>query len=218
MIKTPIVSTNLSLETFFAYIDREFFTPQFPEFQNINITAGGFKMIVWALYFAFLLAGVLAYYNRTVIGSLPRALIKAECHSPESAKTLAELGCVKNPFLRLSLRFGSTLRRNVICVEGEMFEADPRNTSRGLKLAELFLPEKRYKNKFATDRFYIPEAKRDACAARFRKKGNGIVPLILCAVGGIVAVALVMRFSPAILEFVDGIVGGFNADSGNILN
>ncbi|MBE6599790.1 MAG: hypothetical protein E7640_01100 [Ruminococcaceae bacterium] len=210
--------TSLSVETFFAFIDRELFTPQFPKFQNIDITAGGFKTVVWAMYFAFLLAAVAIYYNRTVIGSLPRALIEHGCLAPENAKTLSELGCAKNPFLKLTLRFGNTLRRSVICTEGEAFESDPKNTARGSKFAEFFLPEKRYKINFATDRFYVPEARRDACVARFRKKGNGLLSVAICAVGGIVCVALIMQIAPALFEIIDNVAGRFAADTGNVLN
>ena len=175
-------------------------------------------MLVWALYFAFLLAAVAIYYNRTVIGSLPRALIEHGCFAPADAKTLFELGCAKNPFLKLTLRFGNTLRRSVICVEGEAFESDPKNTARGSKFAEFFLPEKRYKINFQTDRFYIPETRRDSCAARFSKKGNGLLSLAICAVGGIVCVVLIMKFAPALFEVIDSVVGSFAADTGNVLN
>ncbi len=56
-------------------------------------------MVVWALYLAFLFAAVAIYYNRIVIGSLPRALIEHGCLARENAKTLSELGCAKNPFI-----------------------------------------------------------------------------------------------------------------------
>ncbi len=213
MINLTASFGGLSVSGFFERIGREYFTPNLPKFENINITSEGFGLLVWALYFAFLLAALAAFYNRTVLGRLPRALIKNECISPQSAKTLSELGCDKNPFLRLSLRLGTTLRRTVRSVEQDEFEKDPKNTARASKFAEFWLGERKYKPNFANDHFYIPEEKRDSAAARFEKKGNGVIPLVLCAVFGIVIVALIMRFSPVLFEFIDGIVGGFKNDT-----
>ena len=214
MIFERLGTKILSVESFFSYIDRNFFTPEFKDLENINITADTFKWVVLAIYFGFLLAAVAIYYNRVVIGALPRALIKNGCDSQENARTLAELGCDKNPFLRLSLKFGSTFSRIVHCVEGDNFESDPKNLSYRSKFLDLILPEKRYKINFKTDRFYIPERYRDSCAQRFEKKGNGPISLILCAVGGLVAVVLIMRFAPNLLSMIDDLVGGLSEGTG----
>ncbi len=202
----------LSLESFFSYIDREFFTPQFGKFENISMTADGFKWIVLAFYFAFVLAALLAYYNRVLIGSLPRALAENGCFSAESAKSFSQLGYKGNIFVKLSLLRGSTLRRAVRCVEGEIWESDAKNSARRTKFADFFLPERRYKINFETDRFYIPEKQKDACAMRFEKKGNGILPLVLTVIGGLVAVILIMKVSPMVFDLVDGIVGGWSQE------
>ena len=217
MINNKIGGGILSLESFFSYINQEFFTPQFSKFENINITPENFKLLVFAFYFAFLFATAIIYYNRVVLGSLPRALIANNCISPESAKTFSELGYKNNPFIMLSLSFGTTLSRIVKCVEGEIWTKNPANTHRS-KLAWLFLPEKRYKINFKTDKFYVPEEKRDVCEIRFAKKGNGLLALALSAVGGLIVVILIIKFSPMLLEFIDGIIGGIAGGNNDILN
>ena len=202
----------MSLESFFAYIDREFFTPNIGELEYLKISENGFKWTVLALYFAFLLAAILIFYNRVIIGSFPRALIAANCITPEGAKTFTELGYKKNPFVAFTLRFGNTLRRSVRCVEGESWEKEGNGIRRS-RLADFFLPEKRYKINFENDHFYVPEKYRDICAMRFEKKGNGVLSLILTAVGGLIAVILIMRFAPLVLDLVDGIVGDITQGS-----
>jgi hypothetical protein len=211
MIIESIRTNVLSLESFFTHIDREFFTPNVGELEYLSVFNGnGFKWTVLVAYFAFVLAAALIYYNRTVIGAFPRALVKGECFSQESAKTLDELGFSRNIFVKLSLIFGTTLRRVVRCVEAEEWQ-EARKDVKGSKVAEFLLPEKRYKNNFSTDKFYIPESYKYTAEIRFAKKGNGLLSLVLTAVLGIVAVVLIFKFAPSLLSMIDEFIGSIAA-------
>lgn len=210
MLKFP----SLSLKNIFIWIDRELLTPKMGNTPEALKDAQLLKWGIFTVYFALILASIYAWYNRVVLGSFPRAVLEGECNSPESAKTMAELGYKKNPFVLFSLRFGSLLRREVSCVEAEAWAKENEGVKRS-KFAEFWLPEKKYKINFETDRFYIPEDKKHRCSLRFEKKGNGVLPLIITAVGGFIAVLLAIRFAPDLINFLGGIFGA-SGESGVI--
>ena len=201
-----ITPSLLSLESFFVFIDREYFTPHFGKLEHLTMfTDSGFKMVVLAFYLAFVLAAFFIFYNRTVLGAFPRAICKNECHSPETARTFSQLGfSKKNIFVKIALRYGNVLRRTVFCVEEEEWAKNSTRVGGKSKFLEFILPEKRYKINFENDRFYIPEDKRHVAQIKFEKKGNGVLPLILTAVVGIVVVLLIFRFVPGFISWLDG--------------
>ena len=127
LIKEAIIGAlnthALSIQSFFVYIDSEFFSPKFGNLKNLTMFEDkSFKTIILVFYVAMVLGSLIMYYNRSVIGALPRALIKNGCFSAESAKTLSELGLSKNVFIKFSLRFGSVFRRIIGCVDGRVSE------------------------------------------------------------------------------------------------
>ena len=100
----------------------KFFSPEFYEYDNFNLNETSFvaiKYIIIGIFFGTVIASASALYNRRVLGKFIRALIKQDATSPESAKTLAELGFDKNPFIKYSLVHGYTLKKSTSCVEYE---------------------------------------------------------------------------------------------------
>ena len=93
----------LSVSGFFEKIDKMFFTPEFGKYEHLGFlgNSDSFKWAILALYFGLVIASVLTYYNRNVLGKAVRALDTAGSLSPEGAKTLAELGLGKNIFIKL---------------------------------------------------------------------------------------------------------------------
>lgn len=224
MIKQAIIGAfnthALSIQSFFVYIDSKFFSPKFGKLENLTIFEDdSFKAIVFIFYFALVLGSIMIYYNRTLIGALPRALAKHECFSPESAKSLEELGLAKNVFIKFSLRFGTTFRRIIGCVDTrravDTNDAEKvENATRGRDIEPYDGTGKRYKNNFDTDLFYIREKYKDATALRFARKGNGILSIILTAVIGIIAVVLIFKFFPMFIEMIDSSI----TNNGGTLN
>ena len=103
------------------------------------------------------------------------------------------------------------MRRQIRCVEEDAWNEQNKDKPSGRsRFADFWLPEKRYKIDLKTDHFYIPEKKKYAVAARFEKKGNGIVPLLLTVFGGLIAVFLIFELSPMLFEFIDGVIAGLN--------
>ena len=83
----------------------------------------GMRGIIIALFVGAIIGSVSALFNKRVLGGFVRALIAEGCTSPDKAKTLAELGFLKNTAVRASLRAGSVLGKTVRCVEEDEYNA-----------------------------------------------------------------------------------------------
>ncbi len=70
------------------------------------------NIIVWSLFIGFIIAIGATLYNKLVLGRVVRILIEKQALTPESARAANEIGG-NNPFVRLALRRGSSLRRVV---------------------------------------------------------------------------------------------------------
>ena len=146
-----------------------------------------------------------------------RSLIEENCSTPATAKTLAELGYMKNSAVRAALKGGNTYRGIVRCVEAEDYyatrelargEYEARAAASGEKCAPFNAPDYRYD--FEKARFYIPEDQHFTASTRYEKKGAGIVTAIIITVVSIVLLWAILQFLPDILQFVDNFVGEIN--------
>lgn len=72
------------------------------------------RLIVWSLFAGFVVASLLAIYNKRVVGSIVRRMLSSAV-SEENAKTIAELGYdyKKDVFVKSALRSDSALRKYV---------------------------------------------------------------------------------------------------------
>ena len=66
--------------------------------------------VVWPLVIGAFLAVAIAVINKMAVGRVVKALISAKASSPESAKTLKELGMSEKGYIAYALRPSSTLR------------------------------------------------------------------------------------------------------------
>lgn len=171
-------------------------------------------MIV-ALFVGAIIGSVASLFNKRVLGDFVRAVISEGCSSPESAKTLGELGFLKNSAVRSSLRSNGMLGRVVRCVEEDSYEAEQAEL-RGiieLRAAEdggevepyRALP---YKRNLNTAHFYIPAEKSDAAELRFSKKGTNPVVLVIGIIASVLLLWVVLRILPDLLQMLDNLVGG----------
>jgi len=157
-----------------------FFAIEPREYAHFTLTAAKAATIrnaVFAVCFGVILAALFAYYQRAVPGGFARALLKSGACSPETAKTRAELGFGKTPFLKRELRDGSFLRRVVRVAERE---GEPR--------------------------YYIDEEDRIRAEVRYDKQGSGLLALLLTAALTLIAGMVVIRLTPAILNIIDNIM------------
>ncbi|MBE6601892.1 MAG: hypothetical protein E7637_05240 [Ruminococcaceae bacterium] len=104
------------------YFQENLFTIDFWLYENFSIdatTAKTISAIIPALAIALVLASFMTARLRVNMGRFVRRLLKKECLSPESAKTLLELDMFRNAALRRELCKGSSLRMVVRCLHAD---------------------------------------------------------------------------------------------------
>ena len=152
------------------------------EYENISFTAADAQLLEWiilALAIGAVLASLLMLYHQSVPGSLVRALLRAEAHSPEKALTLADLG-LDRALIRLELHRGAVTKKFVLATEA----ADGEGESR----------------------YYIPEELRYRAAVRYEKKGNGPISVLLTAALALAMAFLLTRLIPLALGMIDSML------------
>lgn len=219
MNQTVLFSAFLSAEmpTIRELFD-ELFALDLGSYDNIGFTSTtftGVRGMIIALFVGAIIGSVASLFNKRVLGDFVRAVISEGCSSPESAKTLGELGFLKNSAVRSSLRSNGMLGRVVRCVEEDRYEAEQAEL-RGiieLRAAEdggevepyRALP---YKRNLNTAHFYIPAEKSDAAELRFSKKGTNPVVLVIGIIASLLLLWVVLRILPDLLQMLDNLVGG----------
>lgn len=219
MNQTVLFSVFLSAEmpTIRELFD-ELFALDLGSYDNIGFTSTtftGVRGMIVALFVGAIIGSVASLFNKRVLGDFVRAVISEGCSSPENAKTLGELGFLKNSAVRSSLRSNGMLGRVVRCVEEDSYEAEQAEL-RGiieLRAAEdggevepyRALP---YKRNLNTAHFYIPAEKSDAAELRFSKKGTNPVVLVIGIIASVLLLWVVLRILPDLLQMLDNLVGG----------
>ena len=205
---------NSVIAEMLEYFSQRYFTVEFGNYENFSISSNAGVMarnLILALAFGFIAAILMTAYTRVHLGGFVRKLIKAECTSPESAKTLYELGFFRSVSIRSALKRGSVLRMAVryctpedraaarAAISPEEGESAPTPTAR--QLSE--------KIDFLKDGFYIPEELRIRAEIRFESRGSGWLP-VLGAVAAIAVVAAVFCwFLPDVVQFADNLITVF---------
>lgn len=175
-------------------------------------------IIVIGVCIGIFAAAAFACFDKNRLGGFVRALVRAECLSPEGAKTLDELGYgrAKGAGIRGSLKHGTVLGRVVHCVEREAYEAD-------VEAARAAYIEKTGSEKgfdyplfvmdFDTAHFYIPDEEHYRAEVRFEEKGSGWRALLLVGLVAVVVAALLLFFLPELLQMLDNMIGLLGEDN-----
>ena len=98
------------------------------------------NIIVWSLFIGFFIAIVITLYNKIVIGSAVRKLLKKKAHSENEALSASELGC-KNVFIRFAFRKNSTLRKMLCTADGSADSVKKHN----MEDIKFYVPQKSVK-------------------------------------------------------------------------
>lgn len=201
----------LSFATFWDNIDRIFFTPDFKTYEHLTFfnSPNAFKLLVLGMYFGVVIASLCMLYNKKFVGGFVRKLDTNACLSPENAMTLEELGYGKNFLIKHSLAKGNLLRNIVRRAEDESEKCADNSTRVG------GYSKKRID--FTVARFYIPAKKRDSAVTRFDDRGTTWLSVILTAVIGIIAVVLIFKIAPFIVDLIDTSLSGFTGEP-DVLN
>jgi len=198
------------------YIYTNYIYPEDIYYENLKLSGGSManlRNILFGLLFGLVIASFAMTFNKRVLGNFVRKVLSAEALSPESAKTLEELGFNKNYLIRHGVRRGTNIRTVVKCREEEEYNASLREKMleyEEKRKADRSLPPFKwvdYAVDADRDHFYIPEEKKYSAEMRFEKRGSSWGALVFVTIISIVLFAVLFFAIPEILKLVDGFVG-----------
>lgn len=203
------------IEELWVYFTEKYFTIDMSQYRNLGIEIGGGGIInlswaIVALCLGMVLAAVLAVYEKKGLGEFVRKLIYEECYTPETAKTLGELGFRKNAAVRGALRSGS-LSKIVVCTQKKAY--DEEMAAKKAAYEETATKDSpafksyAYKINYETDTFYIPKEDSYAADVRYDKKGSGLISVLIVAGLSLVVAAFIIFMLPEMLQMLDNFVG-----------
>ncbi len=217
---------NISLiEELWEYFYDKYLHPEV-YYENLNVDDGSMlfiNIIVFGLCVGIVIAAFAAVFNKRVLGGIVRKIIAAEAYSPESAKTLEELGLEGSAVARYAVRKSTTLRRVVKCrEEQEHLAAEEQKRAEYCRAHEKDRRARRFReteykiNPYA-DVFYIPEEMKYMADVKFEKKGSTWVGAIVSIPVMLVIFVLIVIALPNILSLVDELAGATNTPSSKYL-
>ena len=215
-------ATEMSLwEELWAYFKEKYMQMDRQGYENLNLSGSHMitlPQIIMALLIGVILASFAAVINKNVLGDFVRTLLQHECHDPDKAKTLEELGYRKNTTIRSSLKRGVNLRRVVHCVEEEAYAAEMAAKEAAFREAHKDDPKAKFvatpfKMDVDTMHFYIHHDEIYMADVKFEKKGTDwfffAATVIIC----VAVFFLVIYLLPDLFRFVDNFVGMFKASN-----
>ena len=211
------------LEEIWQFLCDKYFPVNFDEHTYEHITPGvnpqlTAQGIIIALFLGVIIAAAMSLFQKRTLGNLVRALDREGCTSPESAKTLEDLGLLKNAAIREDLRRGSSLRRVVRCVGEEQYLAEQAEKRKIFEAEQAAKGSRRergkwkeipYKYDFSTDRFYIPEHLMYGATVQFNQKGTNPLGFAFAVIICVVLMMLCCHLLPDMLQLADNFVGVF---------
>lgn len=175
-------------------------------FENSTISL---TLIIWGLYAGILIGGIASVYNKWYLGSVVRALLTAECLSPDAGKTLSELG---HPAwgVKRALRDGTALRKSVSIANPEECLLPPDN-KRTSVIRRFFTgsAQPNPKLNLTSARLYVPEEKKFHAEVRYEKKGSAPIWLLIGGIILLVIAVLATFFIPELLQMIDNAITMF---------
>ena len=201
------------LQELWDYLEGKYFSVDTGRYEHIDVGSGSLvtlQRIVLGLFAGVVIAAGFACYDKNRLGAFVRTLVKEQCLWPEKAKTLYELGFMKNGGVKASLRSPNQLGKIVRCVEKEAYEKQVEE-ARAAYVAEhgndkdFYMPA--YRIDFNNDHFYIPDEEHYRAEVRYEEKGSGWRAFMLVLLISIVGAALVCFLLPDMLQLVDNMIG-----------
>ena len=188
-------------------------------YEHLNMGSGSLisvRNIILGLFVGLTLASFAAVFNKRVLGGFVRILLREECLSPETGKTLPELNYADKLIIRYAVRHSVTLRRVVKCREEEEYlqsMEELRESYAERRREDPSLPKRFRQKSFRIDpdahHFYIPEEMKYMADVKFEQKGTTWLCAVLFVVVMLVALIAVMMVLPHILSLVNEFVCSF---------
>ena len=190
------------------------------EYENLGFGDFAFtnlRGIIIGMVAGIIIAAYLSIFNKRVHGSFVSSVIELGASTPSTAKTLSELGYMKNSAVRSAIRSGNTYRGILRCVEAEEYyfarelargEYEAKVAASGVSAPPFESPE--FKFDFEKAHFYIPEDKHFSASTRFEKKGTSVFSAVVMTLISVALLWAILKFLPDIMQLLDNFVGMIN--------
>lgn len=185
----------------------DFFHPTLEGYVNFDFGSGSMvniRVIIFGIFIGVFVASLYMVYVKNIVGAFVRKLLAEECLSEDRARSLAELGFARNPFVKLALR-GSLLASTVVHVEG-----------RAEKIGEGGEVIAEDAETAVATRYYIKEEKKYAAEMRFHARGSGWPTLLFVLLISVICIFVIFGFLPQILRFVDNTISIFSVKGNTV--
>ncbi|MGM9636607.1 MAG: hypothetical protein ACI3YK_01330 [Eubacteriales bacterium] len=167
-------------------------------FLDMLSRADSLQIVIWSVFIGIVIGACSLYYNKRVIGSFVRALLRSGASGPDSARTLEELGYGKNIFVKHALRDGSVLRKMV-------WEADDNFTT---DASGYTFSARTKRMDINTAHFYVDESNRIKVDLRYSAKGTDIITLLVGVIIFVVVAYALLLFIPYITDLFASVTAG----------
>ena len=192
-----------------TYLEETYFTVTFDHYSNFSVspaTATLIRNIILGFAIGIIIASAMSVHTKRGLGGFVRKLISEECHSPESAKTLLELGYFQSFSVRRELKKGVSLGKLIICKEQEDLQKNSFNSETNEQKEEKSSFAESFEIDFSTCHFYIPEDLRYRAEIRFEKKGSTWKSFLITLILTVISASILCLFLPDLFRFADNLI------------
>ncbi len=157
------------------------------------------RLIIVGIFLGLAAGSFVAVFNKQVLGGFVRKLLREECLSPETGKTLPELNYAAKLTIRRAVRRSVALRRVVRCREEEDFYAEQERNPSKKKIEFRVNPDHHH--------FFIPEEMKYMADVKFEAKGTTWRSAIAFSFLMVVLMVVLLTFLPNILSLLNDFIG-----------
>ena len=215
MLNLAFTSEKSLLQELWEYFIDTYFSLDMPYFENFTFSKTALNTMRWLIIgitFGVIAAAISTLYNKKYLGKFIRKLLYEECFDEGSAKTLYELGYLKDPAVRGVIKSGGTLSRWVRCAEEDAFLREVEQKK--LEFIEAHKDEKdppkfkapEFKRDCNTMHFYLPEEKKYAADIKFDDAGISFGSVVLVTVGALILSAFIFYILPDVIKMIDNFI------------
>ena len=206
-------------EELWLYFESKYFSSDLPYLDNFSMRNSEVifcKLIIIGISIGIIVAAICNIYNKRYVGNFVRKLIKEDCMSRESAKTLSELGYGKSLGIKSVIKSGGSLSRWVRCAEEDEFLealAVKKKEFEELHASDKKPPkfkEPQFKRDLKKMHFYLPEEKKYTAEVRFDPKGVHLLGVLIVIVVSICLCLWLCYMLTDIIKLFDNFINVMN--------
>ena len=174
-----------------------------PDLSELFLYNGELKLefIVWPIFIGICIAAFVTVFVRVKLGAVVRAIFEAGAISPDTAKTLEELGVANIFFVRTALRGRSALRRVIDATDGTEILPDENGEGGGFKVLGLTETVD-----LDACKFFIADANRERAESLYDSTNSTLLTAGLTVIIAFAVAALSMVIIPNLQQMLENML------------